>query len=165
MGHEDLLKKIRSIAERVAQDYGLDVFDVLLRRESIGWVLRIVLDRVLVDRSIAVDLHDESVSLEDCQRVSQDLNALLDVEVTLDRAYTLEVSSPGLDRPLRHLEDCRRFIGRLAIIVTTQSVDGQYHLAGRITDVESGEVVIAAGQRTHRVPWTAVSRARLDVEF
>ena len=165
VGHEDLIRNIRSIAERVTRDYGLEVFDVQLRRESIGWVLRVVLDRQPGGGSIDSNLHGESVSVGDCQQVSQDLSAVFDVEVRLDHAYTLEVSSPGLDRPLRHLEDCRRFVGRLATIVTTEPVDGQHYLAGRIIGVETDQVVIAIGQRTHRVPWPVVSRARLDVEF
>ena len=164
MSHEDLVAEVSAIAERVAVDFGLEVFDVQLRRESIGWVLRVILDRP--EEAWGVTDH-ESVSLDDCQRVSQDLSAVLDADVTFDHAYTLEVSSPGLDRPLRHLSDCRRFVGRLAQMVTSEAVDGQRHLAGRIkaVDENTDEVVIDAGHRIHRVPWSRVSRARLDVEL
>ena len=164
VSHEDLLGEISSIAGRVVQSYGLEIFDVQLRRESIGWVLRVVLDRRSND-GIETQPHGESVSISDCQQVSRDLSAVLDVEVALDHAYTLEVSSPGLDRPLRDLGDCRRFVGRLAQIVTSEPVDGQHHLAGRIAGVEADEVVLTTSRRAHRVPWSIVSRARLDVEF
>ena len=109
--------------------------------------------------------------MTDCQRVSQDLSALLDVEeddldtAALGQAYTLEVSSPGLDRPLRHEGDFRRFAGRLAKVVTNQPVNGQSAFAGRLAGVEEGVVLLEEGRKMHRVPLTAIKRARLDVEF
>src|SRR5688572_33446808 len=93
---------------------------------------------------------DELVSVDDCSRVSTDLSAILDVEPELlgdpDRAYTLEVSSPGLDRPLRDERDFRRFVGRLAKIVTTP-VDGHAHFAGRLAGVDDGMVLVQDGKR------------------
>ena len=165
VGHEDLVLEVRVIAERVACGYGLEVFDVQLRRESIGWVLRVFLDGPQTDREAATDPTQESVNVDDCQRVSRDLSAVLDADFTFDHAYTLEVSSPGLDRPLRHLNDCRRFAGRLAKIVTHQAVDGLNYVAGRITGVDDDHVIVDTGHRVHRIPWSAVSRARLEVEF
>ncbi len=121
------------------------------------------------------------MSVADCQRVSHDVSAVLDAEFTFEHAYTLEVSSPGLDRPLRHPDDCRRFQGRRAQFVTSEAVDGQRHLTGRIADVEEtatslgvarpgvipgdAAIVIEAGRRVHRIPWALVTRARLEVEF
>ncbi len=167
MSHEDLVAEVNAIAKRVAGDFGLEIFDVQLRRESSGWVFRVILDRQEESNEVAADSSRDSVSLGDCQRVSRDLSAVLDADVTFDHAYTLEVSSPGLDRPLRHLNDCRRFVGRLAKIVTREAVDGLRHIAGRITavDVDENEVVIQVGRRVHRIPWSRVLRARLDVEF
>jgi len=128
-------------------------------------VLRVILDRV----GSGAAAPDESVTIEDCQRVSHDLSALLDVEGDRlelpDVKYTLEVSSPGLDRPLRGEADYVRFRGRLAKIVTVEPVEGQSSFAGRIGDVEGGRVTLAEGRRTHRVPLALIKRARLDVEF
>ena len=164
VGHDDLVREIRAIADRVAGSFGLEIFDVQLRQESIGWVLRVVLDRSEKDGKAVADA-GESVNLNDCQRVSRDLSAVLDVDITFDHAFTLEVSSPGLDRPLRHLGDCRRFAGRLVKIVTTEAVDGQHYVEGRIAKVEDDVVIVDAGRRVHRVPWSLVARARLGVEF
>jgi len=160
----ELLGEIRNIAERVATSYGLEIFDIGLRRESIGWVLRVIVDRA-AGEGLGHDLRHESVSIGDCAQLSRDLSAVLDVEVTFEHTYTLEVSSPGLDRPLRHLEDCRRFVGRLAKIVTTEAIDGQHSLTGRIATVDGEAVVLESGDRVSRVPWSTVSRARLEVEF
>ena len=164
MGHEALLPQIREVVERVAASHGLEIFDVRLRREPIGWVLRIILDRS-AGAAEGGRPEGEVISVGDCERVSRDVSTVLDVEVTFPHAYTLEVSSPGLDRPLRHLDDCRRFVGRLAKLVTTEAVDGQHAWTGRITGVAGGHVVIEAADRRRQIPWTLVSRARLEVEF
>jgi ribosome maturation factor RimP len=159
---------VRAAAERVAGTYGLEIFDVQLRRESIGTVLRVIIDRP--DRGVP-EPADEAVGIEDCQRVSQDLSAILDVEeqelgeAALGEHYTLEVSSPGLDRPLRHEADYRRFTGRLAKVVTTEPLNGQSAFAGRIAGVENGEILLEEGRKTHRVPVARIKRGQLAVEF
>ena len=79
--------------------------------------------------------------------------------------YTLEVSSPGLDRPLRGEADYRRFMGRLAKVVTDTPLGGQSHFAGRLTAIEGHELILVEGRRVHRVPLARIKRARLDVEF
>jgi ribosome maturation factor RimP len=161
-------ERIRAAAERVAAGYGLDVFDVQLRRESIGTVLRVIIDRQDTGR---VETPEEAVGIEECQRVSQDLSAVLDVEedelgdAVLGQHYTLEVSSPGLDRPLRHAADYRRFAGRLAKVVTTEPIGGQSAFSGRLRGIDNGDVVLEEGKRTHRVPLAQVKRAQLAVEF
>jgi len=167
----EIVGRIREIAGRVAGSYGLDLFDVQLRRESGGWMLRVILDRPDAPAAPGGDA-PAGVTIDDCQRVSHDLSAILDVEgdETLDdeafaRSYTLEVSSPGLDRPLRHEADYRRFAGRLAKLVVSEAVDGQKAFAGRIQAVEDGVVLLVEGRRTHRIPLARVTRARLEVEF
>ena len=109
---------------------------------------------------------ESGVSIQDCERISRDLSALLDVEDVIDHAYTLEVSSPGLDRPLRHAEDYRRFVGRLAKIVVAEAIDNQKHLAGRLKGLD-GDMVLLEGPngRMHRIPMSVITRGRLDVEF
>ena len=161
------IARLRQAAERVAGSHGLEVFDVQLRREPIGMVLRVIIDRPDPGR---VEALEESVGIDDCQRVSQDLGALLDVEdefgeADLAEKYTLEVSSPGLDRPLRHEADYRRFSGRLAKVVTTEPIERQTAFAGRITGLDAGHVLLEEGRRTHRVPLDKIKRAHLDVEF
>jgi ribosome maturation factor RimP len=126
----------------VAGSYGLDIFDVQLRRESIGMVLRVIIDRP-----------DTGVPEDEI------------AETALDKNYTLEVSSPGLDRPLRHEADYRRFAGRLAKLVTLEPVNGQSAFSGRIAGIESGEVLLEEGRRTHRVPFSLIKRGQLVVEF
>jgi ribosome maturation factor RimP len=162
------LDRLRTTAARVAASHGLELFDLQFRRESIGWVLRVIIDRPGGDEPVGNPAED-AVGIDDCRRVSVDLSALLDVEDDLaggvERGYTLEVSSPGLDRPLRGEADYRRFRGRLARIVTSEPVDGQSHFAGRLAGVDSGVVLLDQGRRTHRVPLDRIRKARLEVEF
>ena len=168
MPRAEEITRLREAAERVAVSHGLEIFDVQLRRESIGTVLRVIIDRP--DRGVP-ERPEDAVGIEECQRVSQDLSALLDVEeesigdASLDQHYTLEVSSPGLDRPLRHEADYRRFVGRLAKLVTTEPVNGQSAFSGRITGVDAGDVILAEGRKTHRVPFARIKRGQLAVEF
>src|SRR5229473_2862412 len=157
----DVAEQVRNVATRVAHTYGLDIFDVQFRREAGGMILR-----VQIDRPGPAAVAEESVSVEDCARVSRDLSAVLDVEDVVPTAYTLEVSSPGLDRPLRRPEDYRRFAGRRAKVVMRERVDGQGFFKGRLGGVDGAEVVIEADDgRTHRVPLNLITRANLEVEF
>ncbi len=153
----------------MAGSVGLDVFDVQLRRETGGWVLRVVIDRPLRrdgDGRVEVDTPEHAIGIDECQQVSTDLSAILDVEDALDHAYTLEVSSPGLDRPLREADDYRRFTGRLAKLVVPAGVEGQTHFEGRIVGVEDDTVRLEVGRNKVKcIPLGEVTKARLEVEF
>ena len=160
-GEASVVEQVRSVAIRVATSYGLEIFDVQFRREAPGMILRVQIDRPGPAASA-----EESVSVEDCARVSRDLSAVLDVEDVVPTAYTLEVSSPGLDRPLRRPDDYRRFAGRRAKVVMRERVDGQGFFKGRLGGVDGAEVLIEADDgRTHRVPLNLITRANLEVEF
>jgi ribosome maturation factor RimP len=163
-GFTQLIDRIRAVAERVARSNNLEIFDVQFRRESAGWMLRIFVD--VPDDPEHPAGPDASVTVQDCERVSRDVSAILDVEETIDHRYTLEVSSPGLDRPLRGAADYRRFAGRIAKIVVSEAVDGQKHFEGRLKGLEQDAVVIETtpGKR-QLIPMNLISRARLEVEF
>jgi len=162
--------RLRAAVARIAAGYGLELFDLQFRREAIGWVVRVILDRQPHRQETPEPaMVEEPVTIDDCRRVSEDVSALLDAEPDLvddpDRSYTLEVSSPGLDRPLRAAADYQRFTGRLAKIVTTEPVDGQSHFSGRLSGLDGDVVLLTEGRRVHRVPLGLINRARLEVEF
>jgi ribosome maturation factor RimP len=155
------LDHIRAVAERVARSRGLEVWDVVSRREATGRVVR-----VFIDRPGPASTPEESVSIEDCEQVSRDLGTILDVEDPLPFPYTLEVSSPGLDRPLRNVADYERFSGRWAKVVVSEAVDNQKAFEGRLRGVEDNEVILEARNgRIHRLPVRLIARGRLEVEF
>jgi ribosome maturation factor RimP len=155
------LEQIRAIAERVATSRGLTIWDIQSRRESSGHVVR-----VFIDRPGPAATPEESVSIEDCEQVNREMSTILDVEDPLPFAYTLEVSSPGLDRPLRGADDYERFAGRLAKVVVSEAVDNQKAFDGRLRGVEGGDVLLEAPNgRLHRLPLRLITRGRLEVEF
>ena len=155
------LERVRDMATRVAGTYGLEIFDVEIKREHGQQVLRVILDR-----PGPASTPEESVSIEDCARVAEELGTMLDVEDVMPGEYTFEVSSPGLDRPLRHADDYRRFAGRWAKIVTKQPVERQTAFNGRLKGVEGDDVLFESeGRKLVRLPLGLISRARLDVEF
>jgi ribosome maturation factor RimP len=157
----DVVERARELATQVASTHGLQIFDVQFRREGSGLVLRVQLDRPGPSATA-----DDSVSVEDCAKVSRDLSAVLDVEDVIASQYTLEVSSPGLDRPLRHADDYERFTGRRAKLVMREAVDGQKFWKGILSGVDGGDVLIDSDDgRRHRVPLAVITRANLEVEF
>ena len=142
------------------------------RREPVGWMLRVFVDVPFnpdapwPDEAERRRRADASPTIEDLEQISRDMSAVLDVEETIEHSYTLEVSSPGLDRPLRTAADYRRFAGRLAKIVVSEPVDRQSHFEGRLGGMEDGSIVIETtpGKR-QLIPFALVTRARLEVEF
>jgi ribosome maturation factor RimP len=155
------LDQIRAIAERVAASRGLTVWEIQSRREASGHVVR-----VFIDRPGPAATPEESVSIEDCEQVNREMSTILDVEDPLPFAYTLEVSSPGLDRPLRGEDDYRRFAGRLAKVVVSEAVDNQKAFEGRLRGLDSGEVLLEGPNgRMHRLPLRLITRGKLEVEF
>ena len=171
-GFTQLIDRIRAVAERVARSYTLEIFDVQFRREPAGWMLRIFVDVPFdadapwPDEAERLTRAAASPTIQDLEQISRDVSAILDVEDTIDHSYTLEVSSPGLDRPLRTAADYRRFAGRLAKIVVSQPVDRQTHFEGRLRGLENDAIVMETtpGKR-QLIPLALVTRARLEVEF
>jgi ribosome maturation factor RimP len=157
----DVVGKVRAIASRVAVSYGLEIFDVQFRREAPGMVLRI-----RIDRPGSKATAEDSVTVDECAKVSRDLSAIFDVDDVVPTAYTLEVSSPGLDRPLTSAADYQRFAGRRAKLVMREKVDGQGYFKGQLGGLEDGHVLIEGeDRRIHRVPIDVITRANLEVDF
>jgi len=155
------LEQIRAIAERVAATRGLVIWDIQSRREASGHVVR-----VFIDRPGPSATPEESVSIEDCEQVNRELSTILDVEDPLPFAYTLEVSSPGLDRPLRGFDDYGRFAGRFAKVVVSEPVDNQKAFEGHLRGIEGEDVLLESpNRRMHRLPYRLITRGRLEVEF
>ena len=155
------IEQVRVIAERVAASRGLEIWDIQSRRETTGHVVR-----VFIDRPGPAATAEESVSIEDCEQVNREISTILDVEDPLPFAYTLEVSSPGLDRPLRSAADYQRFAGRLAKVVVSEPVDRQKAFEGHLRGVEGDDVLLETSNgRMHRLPFRLITRGRLEVEF
>lgn len=155
MGTVDaVIERVQALTRPVVESLGMELVDVDFRREGRGWVLRIYLDKA------------GGITLDDCQEVSEQLSDLLDIESLIEHPYTLEVSSPGLDRVLKTPQDFLRFSGRLARIETAAPIDGQRRFHGRLEGYRDGVVVLrqARGPAV-LIPLEAIAKARLEVEL
>ena len=149
-----VVERVRAVASPLVEAEGCELVDVQYRREAGGWVLRLFLDK------------PGGITLEDCQRVSQQLGDLLDVEDPIEHTYTLEVSSPGLERPLVAEGDFARFAGRLVRLQTAAPVGGQRRFRGRLLGIAGGAVRLELeGGGQVEIPHAAVARANLVVEW
>jgi ribosome maturation factor RimP len=145
---------LRQTVEPLLAAEGMSLVDLQWCRRGRRWVLTLFIDKA------------GGVTLDDCAHISRQVGERIDVDNLIDHAYTLEVSSPGLDRPLRTLADCERFRGHLVRIRTTMPIQGRSTVVGRLTGVE-GQSVLVEAQRAGIVPipWTQIKDARLEVEF
>jgi len=106
------------------------------------------------------------VTLDDCAQFSRAMSAVLDVEDPIKSSYVLEVSSPGLDRPLKRLRDFEMNTGRLARIITKESIERQNFFVGRITGLQDSTIILTMKDNTViKIPFDLVSRARLEIEL
>ncbi len=141
------------LAEPHVRDGGFDLIEVQFGREQSGAVLRLFIDRT--------EGNAGSVTHEDCERVSRDVSAALDVADHIPYTYQLEVSSPGLDRPLRREQDFARFVGESARIRLNDGVQGRRNFTGTLRAAKNGRVEIACDDRSYELPIDDVSRANL----
>jgi ribosome maturation factor RimP len=150
----EIAARFRAVAEPILDDLGLELVDAEFRREAQGWVLRLYMDR------------PGGVTLDDCQRVSEELGVHLDVEDFIGYPYHLEVSSPGLDRPLTRDQDFVRFAGQEARVSTREALQGRRNFRGRLAGLQDGAVLLDLpdGQRVV-IPRELILRARLQPDL
>jgi ribosome maturation factor RimP len=148
------IDKIREIAERVAASSGLEVVEVELRGGGKARMLRIFIDKLA------------GVTHEDCVSVSREVSTILDVEDAIPGSYTLEVSSPGLDRKLFRPADYERFTGSLIKLTTQQPVNGNRHFEGRLEHFEQGRLTLdlSAAKKKRRPEETASPKLEIDLK-
>jgi len=150
---------VRGIIERVTSSQGLELWDVEFRGGGKARMLRIFIDK------------PEGVTHEDCANVSREVGTILDVEDAVPGSYTLEVSSPGLDRRLRNTADYERFTGSLVKLQTREAVENQKHFEGRLTNLQDGRITLEIGgskkhaPRTVEIPLEQVEKANLVPEI
>jgi ribosome maturation factor RimP len=155
------LEKVREAAERVAGSLGLEIFDV---EWKIGKqrLLRVYIDRLPGSQNP----EGLGITHKDCERVSEQLSVILDVEdLILGPSYVLEVSSPGLDRKLIKPADYERFVGRLAKVWVTEPIENQNYFEGRLAGYADGMVKFNVRDRELAVPFREIKKANLVVEL
>ncbi|PHR30113.1 MAG: ribosome maturation factor RimP [Desulfotalea sp.] len=149
---ELIVEKIEAYLNELLPDMGLALFEVQFRTETHGWVLRIFIDS------------PDGVSLDHCSKVSRELGQYLDVEEVIEHAYSLEVSSPGLERPLRSIAEFSKYTGKKARVKVHSAIDGVKIFEGVIGDVgeEKINMTLADGS-SMQFTYDMFSKARLAI--
>ncbi|HEB49825.1 MAG TPA: ribosome maturation factor RimP [Desulfobulbus sp.] len=148
-GTERIISTIQEFAEPVLAERGLELVEIQFRPEAHGWVLRLFIDK------------EGGVTIDDCADVSREISAYLEVEDLIEHSYHLEVSSPGLERPLRRREDFERFSGRKARIKLKEPQGEQRVFVGTLAGVENETVLLLVDGREQRFALNGIARARL----
>lgn len=155
----DILSRVTALAEQIAASFQMEVVDIEYRREGRDMVLRIFLDK------------EGGVTLDDCTAVSREISQVLDVEDIISGHYTLEVSSPGLNRPLKKPADFERYVGKLVKVRTFELVadeagNKRKTFLGELAGLEGGMVVLKLKEgQMARIPQASIAKANLEFEF
>lgn len=131
----------------------IELVDIVYRRESQGMVLRLSVDK------------EGGIRLSECEELNNYLSAKLDEESLIDERYILEVSSPGLDRPIKTDRDFRRAMAKELEIDTYEPVDGKKHMAGRLIGMDDAAIVIESSGISAVIPKSKIAMARLMIEI
>lgn len=151
-----LVDKVKQIAEPMLQSLGLELVEVEYAGSERGGTLRVFIDK------------QAGVTLDDCEKVSRYLGQALDVDDPIPHRYTFEVSSPGLDRPLRKRDDFVRSIGKKVKVKTSAPIDNQKVFTGRLADFNEERVTLhleGGKGKEIEIPFDQIAQARLEVEF
>jgi ribosome maturation factor RimP len=154
MQQGSIVERIDKIAADAAKQNGVE----FVHSEIVGSRRNAVV-RVYIDKP-------EGVTIEDCSAVSRAVEEVMDAEDFMPAAYVLEISSPGLERPLLSIQDFERFAGKKAKVKTVEPINGQANFSGRIAQVEASEIVFEDKTNgTVRIPFDKVAKANLKVDL
>ncbi|MFH1134756.1 MAG: ribosome maturation factor RimP [Pseudomonadota bacterium] len=159
---EDIIARVENLVQPVLDSEGLELVEVQYRREKPGWVLRLFIDRKPL-REESGEIPGARVTLDDCVAVSREVGRLLDVEEALANSYTLEVSSPGLDRLLTKPSDFSRFTGR-KIVVKAVGPEGRRKVKGRLLGLADGKISLEVDRDVVLIPFEQAEKVRLEPE-
>lgn len=144
-----IIAEVWRLAEPVIQADGMDLIEVEYRREPHGWVLRLYMDQA------------SGMSVDDCARMSDVVGDLLDVADVIPNPYHLEMSSPGLNRPLRRPEHFQAQVGKIIEVRTIDPIEGRRKFRGTLREAAAETITMDCDGREYRIPIPQVERARL----
>jgi len=147
------LTHLWELFEPVVNGMGYDLIEIEHFPNPKHGVLRLYIDK------------EDGITIDDCSDVSRQISALIDVEDPVRGQFNLEVSSPGMDRPLRKVTDFQRFIGSKVKLKTVMPFDGQRNFSGRLLEADEASVVIETDEEEITIPMSALDKARIVPEF
>jgi ribosome maturation factor RimP len=153
MGKAPVTQSVTELIEHGLLAKGLELVDVEFKKVGKNWVLRIYIDR------------EGGVTLEDCQKVSRLAGDLIEVEDVIEPVYTLEVSSPGLNRVLKKEKDFLKYSGKQITVQCHAPMDGRKKFTGILTDFIDQSIHLDVDGQQHTIPLSLVAKANLVIEF
>jgi ribosome maturation factor RimP len=144
---------MRQVVEPILESQGMELVDLEYRRESQGWVLRLYIDR------------QGGISVNDCAEASGEVGAVLEIRDLIPNPYVLEISSPGLSRPLKKREHFEKYQNRLVKIKTFEPVEGRRNFKGTLLGLEGESVRLEVEGRIYEIPFQNIAKANLEVEL
>jgi len=150
---KEIVERVREIAAPLLMNEGVELVEVQYRREARGWVLRLTIDK------------EGGVTLDDCGRMSQAVGRELDVEDFISAPYVLEVSSPGLTRPLRSEKDFIKHCNRLIKLRTVDPINSRQQFKGRLLRVSNSQIELEIEEGIVQIPLAKIAKANLEIEF
>jgi ribosome maturation factor RimP len=151
---QDVAAKVHALVEPAVEAAGYELVEAQWKHEPGGWVIRLLIDNPA-----------SSVGLSDCERVSREVSVLLDVHDVVPHAYSLEVSSPGLDRPLLKPSHFRRFVGKRAKVRLRSGVAGRRNFTGKIVKADEAQILLEVDGKEQELPLADLERAQLVFEL
>jgi ribosome maturation factor RimP len=152
MVEREILDRVCAMVDPILLNEGMELVDIEYRRESKGWILRLYLDK------------EGGVTLDDCTRVSQEVGRSLDVEDFIQTPYTLEVSSPGLTRPLKTEKDFMKYRYRLIKVKTVDPIENRRQFKGRLLGVSESRIEIEVDGGVFQIHLSNVAKANLEID-
>jgi len=149
----ETIEKLEGILVPILGDRALELVEIEFHTSGKRWLLRVYIDK------------EQGVTISDCEYVSRELSRILDVDDLIEHPYTLEVSSPGLTRPLKKKEDFVKARGKRCRIITNLEVEGKREFSGIIVDIKDEEVVMQEKIDVFTIPICAIKKAHLEFDI
>jgi ribosome maturation factor RimP len=149
----EITDRVRAITDPILMYEGMELVDIEYRREATGWVLRLYIDK------------EGGVTIEDCTRISQEVGRHLDVEDFILTPYTLEVSSPGLTRPLKKEKDFMKYRNHMIKVKTFDPIENRRQFKGKLLGISENHIQIEMEGGIFQIPLSNVAKAHLELEF
>jgi ribosome maturation factor RimP len=150
---KEIIDRVHEITDSILLSKGMELVDIEYRRETKGWVLRLYIDK------------EGGITLDDCTHISQEVGRNLDVEDFILTPYTLEVSSPGLTRPLKNEKDFVKYRNHLIKVKTIEPIGNQKIFRGKLIEISGKKIEVEEEKGVVQIPLTNVAKANLEIDF
>jgi ribosome maturation factor RimP len=150
---KEIVDRVRAIADPILSNEGMELVEIEYRRESKGWVLRLYIDKV------------GGATLDDCTRISQEVGRSLDVEDFISTPYTLEISSPGLSRPLKKEKDFMKYRNQMIKVKTVDPIENRRQFNGKLLGISEDRIEIEMDGGIFQISLSNVAKANLEIDW